>query len=228
MLHIVLQADGATDAVVAAAQSSSISLLDLAVKGGWLMLVLLALSIMAVYIFGERLVALRRASKVDQDFMNNIKEYIHDGKIPAACHLCQDCDNVTSRLILTGLQSIGRPMSEIRASIENKANIEVANLEKSLPVLASISGGAPMIGFLGTVIGMVRAFYNMSMAGNNIDITLLSGGIYTAMVTTVGGLIVGITAYFMYNLLTSRIGRIVNQMESNTLEFLELLQEPLE
>lgn len=222
MLNFVLQTEA-----VAVAEASSISLLDMAAKGGWLMLVLLALSIIAVYIFGERLVVLRKAAKVDQNFMNNIKEYIYEGKVQAAIHLCEDHNTTISRLIERGLHNIGRPVPDIRSAIENKANIEVGRLERGLPVLASISGGAPMVGFLGTVIGMIQAFYNMSMAGNNIDITLLSEGIYIAMVTTVGGLIIGIPAYFAYNYLATRIGSIVNTMEKDTLDFLDLLQEPL-
>jgi biopolymer transport protein ExbB len=191
------------------------------------MLVLLALSIMAVYIFGERMVVLRKAAKVDENFMNNIKEYIYDGKVQSAIHLCESKNTLTARLIRKGLQNIGRPLTDIKSAIENVGSIEVARLEKGLPVLASIAGGAPMVGFLGTVLGMIKAFYNMSMAGNNIDITLLSEGIYIAMVTTVGGLIIGIPAYFAYNYLAARIGSIVNSMEKDTLDFLDLLQEPL-
>ncbi|HKM31477.1 MAG: MotA/TolQ/ExbB proton channel family protein [Bacteroidales bacterium] len=221
MLHIVLQTEAIAEA------SSSISLLSMAAKGGWLMLVLLALSIMAVYIFGERMVVLRKAAKVDENFMNNIKEYIYDGKVQSAIHLCESKNTLTARLIRKGLQNIGRPLTDIKSAIENVGSIEVARLEKGLPVLASIAGGAPMVGFLGTVLGMIKAFYNMSMAGNNIDITLLSEGIYIAMVTTVGGLIIGIPAYFAYNYLATRIGSIVNTMEKDTLDFLDLLQEPL-
>ncbi|MFA5444503.1 MAG: MotA/TolQ/ExbB proton channel family protein [Bacteroidales bacterium] len=221
MLQIVLQTEAVAEA------SSSISLLSMAAKGGWLMIVLLALSVVAVYIFGERLVVLRKAAKVDQNFMNNIKEYIYDGKVQTAIHLCESQNTITSRLIAKGLHNIGRPLTDIKSAIENVGSIEVARLEKGLPVLASVAGGAPMVGFLGTVIGMIKAFYNMSMAGNNIDITLLSEGIYIAMVTTVAGLIIGIPAYFAYNYLSSRIGSIVNNMEKHTLDFLDLLQEPL-
>ncbi|MFA5752329.1 MAG: MotA/TolQ/ExbB proton channel family protein [Bacteroidales bacterium] len=221
MLQIVLQTEAVAEA------SSSISLLSMAAKGGWLMIVLLALSVVAVYIFGERLVVLRKAAKVDQNFMNNIKEYIYDGKVQSAIHLCESQNTITSRLIAKGLHNIGRPLTDIKSAIENVGSIEVARLEKGLPVLASVAGGAPMVGFLGTVIGMIKAFYNMSMAGNNIDITLLSEGIYIAMVTTVAGLIIGIPAYFAYNYLSSRIGSIVNNMEKHTLDFLDLLQEPL-
>src|SRR5574344_477007 len=165
MLQIVLQTEAITEA------SSSMSLLSIAIKGGWLMLVLLALSVVAVYIFGERLVVLRKAAKVDENFMNNIKEYIYDGKVQSAIHLCESKNTLTARLIRKGLQNIGRPLTDIKSAIENVGSIEVARLEKGLPVLASIAGGAPMVGFLGTVLGMIKAFYNMSMAGNNSDIT---------------------------------------------------------
>jgi biopolymer transport protein ExbB len=170
---------------------------------------------------------MHKASKVDENFMNNIKEFIYEGKIQSAIHLCESQNTVSSRLIAKGLRNIGRPMADIKSVLENVGSIEVARLEKGMPVLASVAGGAPMVGFLGTVIGMIKAFYNMSMAGSNIEISLLSEGIYIAMVTTVGGLLVGIPAYFAYNYLASRIGSIINTMEKNTLDFLELLQEPL-
>ena len=126
-------------------------------------------------------------------------------------------------MIETGINRMGRPLADIQSAIENIGNVEVARLEKGLPILAMISGGAPMIGFLGTVLGMVKAFFNMSKAGNNIDITLLSDGIYTAMLTTVGGLVVGIIAYFGYNWLTSQVGDLVYKMESSTMEFLDIV-----
>lgn len=222
----LLQAAPAAEAAPETA-ATSLSLLELAIKGGWLMLVLLVLSILAVYIFGERLWAIRKATKTDPHFMNRIKEYIYEGRIDNALDLCRQQDNATGRLIEKGLSSLGHPLPDIRAAIENKGSVEVAQLEQGLPVLATISGGAPMIGFLGTVIGMVQAFYNMSVAGSNIDISLLSGGIYTAMVTTVAGLIVGIPAYFGYNYLNARINSVVHQLENDTLDFLDLLQEPV-
>ena len=145
----------------------------------------------------------------------------------SAVTLCQKYDNPVARMIETGIHRMGRPMADIQSAIENIGNVEVARLEKGLPILATIAGGAPMIGFLGTVMGMVKAFFNMSKAGNNIDITLLSDGIYTAMLTTVGGLIVGIIAYFGYNWLTSKVSDLVYKMESSTLEFIDIvLNEP--
>ena len=170
---------------------------------------------------------IKNASKIDSHFMQDIRDYLNDGKTQSAITLCGKYDNPVARMVETGIRRMGRPMSDIQNAIENCGNVEVARLEKGLPLLASIAGGAPMIGFLGTVLGMVKAFFNMSKAGNNIDITLLSDGIYTAMLTTVGGLIVGIIAYFGYNWLTSQISDLVYKMESSTLEFIDIvLNEP--
>ncbi len=211
---------------VVAAQELNFSLWNMAVKGGWLMLVLLVLSIAAIYIFGQKWWAIRKAANIDKNFMNEIRNLIHEGKITAAIELCKNDNSPIARLVEKGIERIGRPLSDIQAAVENTGNVEVAKLEKNLPILATISGGAPMIGFLGTVAGMIQAFFNMSQAGNNIDITLLSGGIYTAMVTTVGGLFVGIIAYFGYNYLTSKISDLVFMMESTTIEFMDMLHEP--
>jgi len=166
------------------------SLFSLFTMGGPLMWVLLALSILAIYLIGRKWWIIKQASKIDHNFMNDIRDYMNQGKTKSALTLCSKYDNPVARMTETGIRRLGRPMNDIRAAIENTGNIEVARLEKGLPLLATIAGGAPMIGFLGTVLGMVKAFFNMSKAGNNIDITLLSDGIYTAMLTTVGGLIV--------------------------------------
>lgn len=206
---------------------TTLSALDLAVKGGWIMAILALLFIIAIYLFFERFMAIKNASKEDANFMNRIKDYIHDGKIESATSLCQSTNNPISRMIEKGISRLGRPLNDITATIENVGNLEIAQLEKGLPTLATISGGAPMIGFLGTVIGMIQAFYDMSKAGNNIDVSLLSGGIYTAMVTTVGGLIVGILAYFAYNYLVARVEKVVHKMEARTTEFMDLLNEPV-
>ena len=189
------------------------------------MLVLLALSIIAIYIFGKKWWSIRQAGKIDKDFIADIRDYIHDGKIKSAKTLCTKYDAPVARMIESGIDRINKPLSDIQAAIENTGNVEVARLEKGLPYLATIAGGAPMIGFLGTVIGMVQAFFNMSQAGNNIDITLLSSGIYTAMITTVGGLVVGILAYFGYNFLTARITSLVYSMETATIKFMDALGE---
>ncbi|MBQ3722101.1 MAG: MotA/TolQ/ExbB proton channel family protein [Bacteroidales bacterium] len=241
MLSLLLQAgfeaqqaaETVTDAAAAAAatvepvaQQQTYSLIEMACKGGWLMIVLLILSIIAIYIFGKKWYLINRAGKVDKNFMNDIRDYIHEGKIKSALTLCERYDTPVSRLVGKGIERIGRPLGDIQTAVENTGNVEVARLERGLPILATIASGAPMIGFLGTVMGMIQAFFNMSQAGNNIDITLLSNGIYTAMVTTVGGLIVGIIAYFGYNYLSSRISDLVFQMERTTIDFMDLLHEP--
>ena len=207
-------------------QEMDFSLIEMAVKGGWLMLVLLILSIMAIYIFGNKWWMIRKAGKIDKNFMKDIHDLIYEGKIKSAMALCQKYDSPVARLVEKGVERIGRPLTDIQTAVENMGNVEVARLEKGLPMLATIAGGAPMIGFLGTVTGMIRAFFEMANAGNNIDITLLSGGIYEAMVTTVGGLFVGIIAYFGYNYLTSQISNLVFKMESTTIEFIDMLHEP--
>ena len=212
--------------VLPAGEEMSFSLIGMAAKGGWLMLVLLALSIIAIYIFGQKWWMIRKAGRIDKNFMKDIHDFIHEGKIKSAVSLCEKYDSPIARLVEKGIERMGRPLQDIQTAVENTGNVEVARLEKGLPILATIAGGAPMIGFLGTVMGMIQAFFNMSQAGNNIDITLLSGGIYTAMVTTVGGLIVGILAYFGYNYLTSSISNLVFRMESTTIDFMDLLHEP--
>ena len=191
--------------------------------GGPLMWVLLALSILAIYIIGRKWWVINNASKIDPHFMQDIRDYLGENKTKSAVTLCRKYDNPVARMIETGIGRMGRPMADIQGAVENIGNVEVARLEKGLPLLATIAGGAPMIGFLGTVLGMVQAFFNMSKAGNNIDITLLSDGIYTAMLTTVGGLIVGIIAYFGYNWLTSNISDLVYKMESSTMEFMDIV-----
>ncbi len=225
MIFNLLQA---VETAASVAQEAQLSLIDLAVKGGWLMIVLLLLSIIAIYIFGNKWWLIRKAGKIDRNFMKDIRDMIHDGKIKSAIALCQKYDSPIARLVEKGIERIGRPLPDIQAAVENMGNVEVARLEKNLPMLATISGGAPMIGFLGTVTGMINAFFKMSTAGNNIDITLLSGGIYEAMVTTVGGLFVGIIAYFGYNFLTSQISNLVFKMERTTIEFIDMLHEPAE
>ena len=233
MLFTLLQADIATEAAEAVQalpqqQEMSYSLIEMATKGGWLMLVLLILSIIAIYIFGKKWWMIRQAGKVDKDFMMDIRDYIHDGKLKSAQTLCTRYDTPVSRMIEAGVERYGKPLSDIQTAVENVGNVEVARLEKGLPYLATIAGGAPMIGFLGTVTGMIRAFFNMANAGNNIDITLLSSGIYEAMVTTVGGLIVGILAYFGYNFLTAKVSEVVYKMETSTIKFMDILGEPEE
>jgi biopolymer transport protein ExbB len=202
------------------------SFIVMALKGGWVMLPILLLSLVAVYIFFERWFAIKKAANIDENFMNRIKDYIMEGKVDAAKTLCQSTDNPVAAMIEKGISRIGRPLNDVNAAIENVGRLEVYKLERGLPTLASVSGGAPMIGFLGTVIGMVQAFHQMSTAGNNIDVGALSGGIYTALITTVAGLIVGIIAFFAYNTLVARVDKVINTMEASSTEFIDLLNEP--
>lgn len=203
-----------------------LSLWDLAMKGGWILAVLALLSVIAVYIFTERFLAISKSSKEEKNFMNNIRDFIHEGRIDSAITLCRNNNSPIARMIEKGLKRIGKPLNDINAAIENVGKLEVSRLEKNIAGLATISGAAPMLGFLGTVIGMIKAFYDMSMAGNNIDIALLSTGIYQAMVTTVAGLIVGILAYVSYNILVSKVEKLVFILEARATEFMDVLYEP--
>ena len=207
-------------------EQQSLNVIDLFLSGGWIMWVLLAMSVYSVYVFFERNAALRNALKEDKNFMSKIKDYIHSGNIENARSLCEQTDNPVARLVAKGISRIGRPLNDIQTAVENAGKIEVARLEKGLAGLASVSGGGPMIGFLGTVTGMIQAFYQMASAGNNIEVSSLAGGIYTALVTTVGGLIVGIIAYFAHNYLVSRVDRVVATLETRTMEFMDLLNDP--
>ncbi|MEQ8623418.1 MAG: MotA/TolQ/ExbB proton channel family protein [Vicingaceae bacterium] len=215
-------ADGQTE--------KTLSILELITSGGVggiiIMSALFVLSIIAVYIFIERFISIKKAAEEDQNFMNQIKDFIHDGKLEAARSLCKSTPTPISRMIEKGVNRIGKPLSDIAAAIENTGKLELFKLEKNLATLATISGAAPMIGFLGTVIGMILAFHQMASAGGNIDVGMLSEGIYTAMVTTVAGLVVGIVAYIGYNLLVAKVEKVVFKMEARTTEFLDILNEP--
>ena len=208
------------------ATEMTLSFWEMAVKGGWIMIPIVLLSFVAVYIFVERFKVINEASKDDTSFMDSIKNHIHQGEIDQAVKLCNSANSPISRMIEKGISRIGRPLIDINAAVENVGKQEVAKLEKGLPTLATVSGGAPMIGFLGTVMGMIRAFYDMASAGNNVDVGLLSNGIYTAMVTTVAGLIVGIIAYFAYNFLVAKVDNLVSTLEAKTTEFMDILNEP--
>ena len=202
------------------------SLWEMTMKGGWIMIILAAFSVVAVYIFIERFITINRAAKKDDSFMESIRNSMKQGKLDEAKILCQQKSTPLSRMIEKGISRIGKPLNDIQTAVENVGNLEVSSLEKGVALLAMIAGAGPMLGFLGTVIGMIRAFYDMSMAGNNIDIAGLSTGIYQAMVTTVGGLIVGIIAFIFYNILVSQIDKVVNMLEAKSIEFMDVLNEP--
>ena len=212
---------GANPVLTQVNASDEMNLWSMAVKGGWIMVVLGLMSGLCFYILFERNYVIRKAGKEDPQFMDKIKDYILGGELKAAIAYCRSVDTPSARMIEKGISRLGRPVNDVQAAIEN-----VGKLEKGMTIMATISGGAPMLGFLGTVTGMVRAFWQMANAGNNIDITMLSGGIYEAMITTVGGLIVGIIAMFAYNYLVTLIDGVVNKMEAKTMAFMDLLNEP--
>ncbi len=205
---------------------TSLSLWSLILSGGYIMIPIALLLLITVYIFVERTLAINRASKEDKTFMDRIRDYVHDGDFNAATNLCRRTDTPYARLILKGLSRIGRPMNDILVAIENTGNIEVANLGKGFTWLSTTAAGAPMLGFLGTVTGMIQAFYALASAGAAANITVLSSGIYEALVTTVAGLVVGIAALFAYNWLTARLNKVMNSLEAKTMEFMDLLNEP--
>jgi len=229
-LMLILQvAETAVNAAITTTQTAAkeMNLWEMYQYGGPIMHVLVIMFALAIYIFIERIVTLKQASKEDKTFMNRIKDYIYDGKIEAAKKLCHDTNTPTARMVEKGISRLGRPMGDVLVAIENVGNLEIAKLEKGLVIMASVSGGAPMLGFLGTVTGMVLVFFNMAQnSGGAIQLADLSVGMYQAMVTTVGGLIVGILAYFAYNYLVSRIDSVVRILEARTMEFLDLLNEP--
>ena len=203
-----------------------LSFWSLVMDGGYIMIPLAVLLLVSIYIFIERCFALHRASKSDDTFMKRIRDYIMEGDIENAVNLCKRTDTPYARLILKGVNRIGRPMNDVLVAIENTGNIEVSNLAKGFSWLSTTAAGAPMLGFLGTVVGMIEAFFALANAGTSANITVLSSGIYQALVTTVAGLIVGIAALFAYNFLVSRVNRIMNSMEAKTMEFMDLLNEP--
>ena len=209
----------------------TLSIVELIRSGGMagqiIILLLFALLMIATYIYFERLFAIKAASKMDTNFMNQIKDYISNGKVDSAQVLCAQVNLPVSRLISKGITRIGKPLEDINTAIENAGKLEVYGLEKNVSVLATISGAAPMIGFLGTVIGMILAIFELANAGGQIDIELLSNGLYTAMTTTVAGLIVGIIGYIAYNHLVVRTNKVIHLMEANSVEFLDLLNEPI-
>ncbi|HOS84259.1 MAG: colicin uptake protein TolQ [Bacteroidetes bacterium ADurb.Bin217] len=214
--------------VIINATTDDLSFWNMTLKGGWIMIPIFLLSILAVYIMVERYFAIQKAEKEDDNFMKEIKTYIQQGKIEEARIRCKNNTSPVALMIDKGISRIGKPLADVREAIENVGKLEVFKLEKRLPLLATVSGAAPMIGFLGTVLGMIRAFYDMANAGGNFSISMLSNGIYTAMVTTVAGLIVGVVAYLGYNLLVAKVNKVVNKLELRATEFMDLLNEPIE
>lgn len=208
--------------------TSALSIWELTLKGGWIMIVLGILSVLAIYLFVSKLLELKSASREDTSFLDRIKDYVSTDRVDAAISLCKSTDTPSSRVLGRLLSCRGRSLEEMMAIVENAGGVEAGRLQKSMPLLATIAAGAPMIGFLGTVTGMVKAFYDMASSSNAVDISLLSSGIYEALVTTVGGLIVGIITLFIYNYLVARINNVLNHIETTALgmtDFLSVLHE---
>ncbi len=238
MLGLILQvtqtAGAATDAatkVAAGAQQSQVaeSLWDIIFsKGGSIMLVLMIpiflLSLLAVYFFFERLIAIRKASKPDALFFNSIKEFIYDGKLDSAKALCRSTNTPVSRMMAKGIERIGKPINEIEKSIENVGRFEVSKLEKNMKILGIVAGIAPMLGFIGTIMGVIKIFYDISLA-ENIAIGVVASGLYVKMITSAAGLIVGVLAYAGYHYLNILLDKVVFQLEDSSLEFMDLLQK---
>ena len=224
LLQTVLVNDPINQIVV---EEKTLSIMQLITSGGTggtiIMSALGILSIVAIYILIERFSAINKASKEDENFLKSIRNFVEAKDIKAAKTLCKNTDSSISRMIEKGVDRINKPMTDISAAIENQGKLEIFKMESNLANLATIAGAAPMIGFLGTVIGMIVAFHEMASAGGNIDVEMLSKGIYTAMVTTVAGLIVGIIAYIAYNYLVTKVDKVIFQLEAKTTEFLDVI-----
>ena len=220
LLQIQVAAEAAKTQV-----EKSMSLWELTLKGGWIMVPLAVLAFVAIFIFIERFIAIRKAASFDSNFIDRIKDYIHEGKIDAALNLCSSTDRPVARMIEKGIKRIGRPIKEIEDSIEIVGKFEVYNLEKNLVILGVIAGIAPMLGFIGTIAGVIKIFYNISLA-DNISIGLISGGLYQKMITSAAGLSIGIIAYIFYHWLNVMIEKVVHKLELNAVNFIDLLQEP--
>jgi len=228
MKLLLIQIQTITDSINSPiVEEKTLSIIDLIFSGGTggtiIMSSLGILSIVAVYILFERYSAIKKASQEDENFLKSIRNFVEANDIEAAKTLCRNTDNPIARMIEKGVNRIDKPMTDISAAIENQAKLEIYKMENNLANLATIAGAAPMIGFLGTVIGMIVAFHEMASAGGNIDVEMLSKGIYTAMVTTVAGLVVGIIAYISYNYLVSKVDKVVFQLEAKTTDFLDIL-----
>jgi biopolymer transport protein ExbB len=212
-------------------EEKTLSVIDLIFNGGTgsvvIISVLFIMLFVALYIYFERIFAIKAASKIDGNFMNQIRDHVTNGKLDAAKMLCAQTDSPVARLTEKGISRIGKPLDDINTAIENAGTLEVYKLEKNVSILATVAGAAPMIGFLGTVIGMILAFHEMATSGGQAEMGSLASGIYTAMTTTVAGLIVGIIAYIGYNHLVNRTDKVVHKMEANAVDFLDLLNEPL-
>ena len=230
MINLLQMVDTATKAVQAAVQTDAngdgkISLGELLIMGGWLMLPLVLLFLLTIFFFFERLMAVRRASRVDGNFMNIIRDHIINGNVSAARSFAKNTNNPVARIIDKGIQRIGKPIENIERSMENVGKLELYNMEKNLSVLSLIAGIAPMFGFLGTIVGMFQLFYRLATTGE-FTIQTMANGIYTKMITSASGLIIGLLAYIAHSYLVTQVDKTANKMEGSSAEFLDILQEP--
>jgi biopolymer transport protein ExbB len=231
MIDLLQVADTATKLVTGAVNQAdknhdgSISLGELLTMGGWLMYPLIALLLLAIFFFVERLIAIRKAGKIDMNFMNIIRDHIVSGNVSAARSFAKNTNNPVARIIDKGIQRIGKPIDIIEDSMENVGKLEMYTLEKNLSVLTLVYGIAPMMGFLGTIIGMLQLFYNINATGEFTP-SAIAGGIYTKMITSASGLMIGLLAYIGHNFLTAQISKVANKMEASSAEFMDVLQEP--
>lgn len=229
LLQIAPAVDTAAVMDVAAAvvqTKEKIPIMDLAIKGGWIMIPIVLLLLVSIYVFVERWIVISKASKNEAGLMYSIRDYILDGRLDSAKTLCCNTDTPTAHIIEKGIDRVGKPIENIKSAMEDAGNLEVAKLERRISWLSTTAGAAPMLGFLGTVTGMVRVFFDMASKGNNIEVGTLADGMYQAMVTTVAGLIVGIIAYICYNFIVARINQATHVFESRSAEFMDLLNEP--
>lgn len=229
MLSIFLQINVgqvAGEAAQAVKSEASMSLWELLLKGGWIMVPIVILAVVAVFIFFERFFSIKKAAQFENNFIDRIRDYIHEGKIEAALNLCSNTDRPVARMIEKGIKRLGRPIKEIEDSIEIVGKFEIYKLEKNMVILGIIAGIAPMFGFIGTIAGVIKIFYNISLA-DNISIGNIAGGLYEKMVTSAAGLMVGIVAYIFYHWLNVMIEKVVHKLELNAMNFIDLLQEPV-
>lgn len=233
ILQITQNLGSASDSLAQAATTAvtppveqSISLWDMAVKGGPILVPIAILSVMAFYIFFERLFTIQRFSKIDMNFMNQIRDYVHSGNIDAAKALCKNTSSPVARMIEKGLMRLGKPVKEIEGAIENVGKLQIYMMEKNLNILGTIAGIAPMFGFLGTIFGVIKIFYQIALQ-NSLEINTISGGLYVKMISSAAGLLVGMIAYAAYHYLVHMIDRVINKMEINAVQFIDLLEEPV-
>jgi biopolymer transport protein ExbB len=230
MYGIILQipntVDTAAQAMATPIVEKSISLWEMAEKGGPILIPIGILSVMALYIFFERLLTIRRSSKIDMNFMHQIRDYVHNGNIEAAKMLCRNTKTPVARMIEKGIMRLGKPVQDIEGAIENVGKLEIYKMEKNLNILATIAGIAPMFGFLGTIFGVIKIFYEIAQQ-NSLEINTISGGLYVKMISSASGLLVGMIAYGCYHYLVHLIDRVINKMEINSVEFIDLLEEPV-